>query len=117
MLDASIAAHAVAINHPEIASLLYIWGQDAVVPNTDSSERPTMRGIADDVCYRRRVSLAALRGPRRFRPLVRARQEFMFLARAAERWSYPQIGRWLGGRDHTTIIHGMRAHAKRVGTS
>ena len=27
------------------------------------------------------------------------------------------IGRLLGGRDHTTILHGIEAHCKRIGVS
>lgn len=29
--------------------------------------------------------------------------------------SYPEAGRRLGGRDHTTILHGVKAHCKREG--
>lgn len=30
------------------------------------------------------------------------------------RYSLPQIGAFFGGRDHTTVIHGIRAHEKRM---
>jgi chromosomal replication initiator protein len=33
----------------------------------------------------------------------------MFVARKATGRSLPFIGRRMGGRDHTTILHGMRA--------
>jgi hypothetical protein len=29
--------------------------------------------------------------------------------------SYPQIGKWFGGRDHTTIMHGVKRWAKMNG--
>jgi chromosomal replication initiator protein len=32
----------------------------------------------------------------------------MYLARQLTKASYPHIGRHLGGRDHTTVIHGNR---------
>ena len=32
----------------------------------------------------------------------------MFLLRDVAHQSYAQIGRLLGGRDHTTVIHGFR---------
>jgi chromosomal replication initiation ATPase DnaA len=28
--------------------------------------------------------------------------------------SWPEMGRLFGGRDHTTVLHGVRAHAARV---
>lgn len=53
------------------------------------------------------VSASDIRGQRRTRDLVRLRWAVAWLARARG-VSYPQIGRALGGRDHTTIIHGIR---------
>lgn len=49
-------------------------------------------------------------GPSRQAYVVRAR--FALCAALRERGaSYPQIGKWLGGRDHSTIIHAVdRAH-------
>ncbi len=37
-----------------------------------------------------------------------ARQVAMYLAKTITPMSYPEIGRRLGGRDHTTILHGYR---------
>ncbi|NLG26465.1 MAG: hypothetical protein GX557_01030, partial [Chloroflexi bacterium] len=45
-------------------------------------------------------------GPRRTRELVVARQMTMFLARELTQMSHPQIAEALGGRDHTTVMHG-----------
>lgn len=45
----------------------------------------------------------------RRRPVARARQAAAWVLK--QRWpklSYPQIGKMLGGRDHSTIIHGYR---------
>ncbi len=46
-----------------------------------------------------------LKGPKRQRPLVRARQVGMYLFRELTEYSYPAIGREFGDRDHTTVIH------------
>jgi chromosomal replication initiator protein len=46
--------------------------------------------------------------PSRVRRIARPRQIAMYLARQLTKMSYPQIGRRLGGRDHTTILHGNR---------
>lgn len=50
---------------------------------------------------------------RRF-PVVRARQEAMWRLRTLRGLSLAQIGRMLGGRDHTTILHGVRRHEARL---
>lgn len=67
----------------------------------------------DDVSARFGLSKADLRGPSRQRYIAHARQEFMYLANKAGR-SLPQIGLFLGGRHHTTVLHGVRAHEGRT---
>lgn len=47
-------------------------------------------------------------GHRRFPEWVRARDIGYYLARNLSDYSYPQIGRYFGYRDHTTILHGYR---------
>ena len=82
-----------------------------------------VREIAREVAQRHGVSMADILGERRFRPIVHARQEVAWrLARLRHpdgscRFSLPQIGAWLGGRHHTTILHAIRAHEKRMGRS
>ncbi len=45
-------------------------------------------------------------GPRRTKKIAMARQQAMYLAREATNASLPQIGQVIGGRDHTTVMHG-----------
>jgi chromosomal replication initiation ATPase DnaA len=45
---------------------------------------------------------------RRTRPLVRWRQVAMYVAREMTGRSLPFIGKKIGGRDHTTILYGVR---------
>lgn len=46
-------------------------------------------------------------GKRRIKELVYPRQLVMYLLREELNQSYPQIGELLGGKDHTTIMHGF----------
>lgn len=45
---------------------------------------------------------------RRTAPVVYARQIAMYLCKYLTTKSYPEIGRRMGGRDHTTVLHGHR---------
>ncbi len=53
------------------------------------------------------VSVDQLRGPGRQKEIVKPRQMAMFLLREEANLSYPKIGREIGGRDHTTVIHAV----------
>jgi hypothetical protein len=51
------------------------------------------------------VSIRDLQSERRSNEIVRPRQTFCWLARQFSLASFPQIGRLLGGRDHTTALY------------
>ncbi|MEA4944442.1 MAG: chromosomal replication initiator protein DnaA [Propionicimonas sp.] len=54
------------------------------------------------------VSVDDLSGQSRTHVLVTARQMAMYLCRELTDLSLPQIGKAFGGRDHTTVMHGVR---------
>lgn len=60
------------------------------------------------------VTQAAVTGPIRRRSLVEARQQIVRLARTLTKTSYAEIGRKLGGRDHTTIMHADRQMQRQL---
>ena len=66
------------------------------------------RQIELDVCVAYCVSRHDLWSSRRTNILCSARQEAYWRLRHESRRSYPEIGRACGGRDHTTILHGVR---------
>ncbi len=47
-------------------------------------------------------------GNSRKRPIATARQVAMYVMRELTELSYPQIGRAFGGKDHTTVMHGVQ---------
>lgn len=62
-----------------------------------------------------RLSAKELRGNRRDNHVVLARQFVMYWCCRLTNLSLPQIGRLMGGRDHTTVLHGKRKYvAKRA---
>jgi chromosomal replication initiator protein len=62
--------------------------------------------IIEAVAQFYRLETKDLLGRRRSKDIVTARQMAMYLTREETNASLPQIGRALGGRDHTTVLHG-----------
>jgi len=54
------------------------------------------------------LRLSDMIGPKRVRTLARPRQIAMYLAKNMTSRSLPEIGRRFGGRDHTTVMHGVK---------
>jgi hypothetical protein len=67
--------------------------------------------IFDAVCQHFGVSRIDLISHRRTKELVKPRHIVAHLARKYTVRSLPEIGRWIGGRDHTTIMHSDRVVA------
>ncbi len=59
-------------------------------------------------------SIEDIIGPRRQRPLVKARQISMYVFRELTEFSYPDIARIFGDRDHTTVIHSTQKITKQM---
>ncbi|NLD42034.1 MAG: chromosomal replication initiator protein DnaA, partial [Chloroflexi bacterium] len=53
------------------------------------------------------IDVEELVGKRRTRDVAIARQVAMYLTRDLTEMSLPQIGEAIGGRDHTTVMHGV----------
>lgn len=78
-----------------------------------NQHKGTVAKIVDAVSEQTGIPARLILSPRRDAHIVRARQIVMFEARQAG-LSYPLIGREMG-RDHTTVIDGVRAEKKRRG--
>ncbi len=66
----------------------------------------TARAVLDGVCRYYNVEVERMQSKQRDREIVWPRQVAMYLMREETDASLLQIGSALGGRDHTTIIHG-----------
>ncbi len=73
-----------------------------------SDRKVTIEEIQRKVAEHYNIRLADLVGPKRSRQIARPRQMAMYLAKQLTTRSLPEIGRRFGGRDHTTIMHGVR---------
>lgn len=74
----------------------------------ESDRKVTVEEIQRKVADHYSVRLSDMIGPKRTRTIARPRQVAMYLAKQMTSRSLPEIGRRFGGRDHTTIMHGVR---------
>jgi hypothetical protein len=74
-----------------------------------SPGRITVRRVLEVTAQHFGTTIDALLSERRMQSLSRPRQIAMFVAGKVTGRSLPFIGRYMGHRDHTTILHGRRA--------
>lgn len=82
----------------------------------DAAPMPSMPNwlrITAEVGARHKLTVKVLTSPSRNRKVVMARNEAFWRLREEASLSFPQIGMKFG-RDHTTVLHGYRQHAKRL---
>jgi chromosomal replication initiator protein len=83
--------------------------QDCLADILRASDRKlTIEEIQRKVAEHYNIRLSDMIGPKRVRTIARPRQIAMYLAKQLTFRSLPEIGRRFGGRDHTTIMHGVR---------
>jgi chromosomal replication initiator protein len=70
-----------------------------------SDHKPVLRHITAAVARHMHVTVAELKGKSRVQHLAHARSLAMTLCRRLTPASYAEIGRFFGGRDHTTALH------------
>jgi len=83
--------------------------QDCLADVLRASERKiTVEEIQRRVAEHYNIRLSDMIGPKRLRTYARPRQIAMYLAKQLTSRSLPEIGRRFGGRDHTTVLHGVK---------
>ena len=73
-----------------------------------SDRKITVEEIQRKVSEHYNIRLSDMLGPKRLRSFARPRQIAMYLCKKLTSRSLPEIGRRFGGRDHTTVMHGVR---------
>ena len=83
--------------------------QDCLADVLRASERKiTIEEIQRKVSEHYNIRLSDMIGPKRLRTYARPRQIAMYLSKNLTSRSLPEIGRRFGGRDHTTVMHGVK---------
>lgn len=96
-----------------MSEVLSMWR--GVIDNGEPARpRRSMAEIAAQIAELHDLTVHDLKAYNRTRRFAHARQHAMAEMHATGLYSQPQIGRFLGGRDPSTIHHGIWAHRKRA---
>ena len=80
--------------------------KDIISPNAPSKITP--ENIIEVVCSHYSVTIEDIKSSKRNKELVRPRHMIMYLCRCLTDATYKEIATILGGRDHSTAMHGER---------
>lgn len=116
--DAQVKASVEAKRKKFVAALVPALGarffnQEAKSAPVRQPYKPRFDQIAKRICRVFGVTVVDLRSPRRDIETVWARQAVYYWARRQTPLSLPQIGRLMGGRDHTTVMYGLAKYQQR----
>lgn len=97
--------------HPHDRDFLFV-GSQRVLPDWAKVKNhvPRLKAILKECAEKHGVSINEMISSRRFKNIVAARMEFYYRAKTETSASLPEIGRSCGGKDHTTVLHGVRKY-------
>lgn len=75
---------------------------------------PTIQNIQNVVANNFDITVIDMVSARRTKHLILPRHIALYLAKTLTKFSYPVIGRYFGGRDHSTIIHAVEKIEARM---
>ncbi len=78
-------------------------------------KQPSVDEIVNTVCQHFNVTAEAINGPSRKREIVEARQITMYMTQKLTKTPTTRIGKLMGGRDHSTVLHSCAKVEKRIG--
>lgn len=90
---------------------------DAIRAHHLAMRAAPLRGqaILNEVAAKHGISVGEIKSQSRRQKYSRPRQEAYFRLRTETSLSYPNIGKMIGGRDHTTVMYGVDQHMKTEG--
>ncbi|MBQ9953737.1 MAG: chromosomal replication initiator protein DnaA [Clostridia bacterium] len=95
-----------------------LWGQtptialakdamEAIIKeNANNTVTPEM--IIENVARYHNVTVEQIKGKKKDAPVVKPRQQAMYLIRELTQLSLPEIGNAMGGKNHTTVLHSIK---------
>lgn len=101
---------------PDLVSSL-LNTKASLMGQTKTARRVTPQELLEAVAAYFDIKPTLLKGPKRDRPIARPRQVYMYLSKIELGLTYEDIGGSLGGRDHTTIMHGVETITQELSTN
>ena len=108
-----IAAHATLVGRSISVETVQELLKDLLRAN---DKRLSIEDIQKQVAEHYSIRTAEILSAGRARAIARPRQIAMYLTKKLTTLSLPEIGRKFGGRDHTTIMHGVKTIEKLIET-
>ncbi|MBI5619370.1 chromosomal replication initiator protein DnaA [Candidatus Gottesmanbacteria bacterium] len=118
-LSSETSTRKTPITQEMVASLLSLKKQagNGEAGGQKPARRVSLQEMLEVVASVFNTKPTALKGPKRDRPIARPRQVFMYLCRVELGLTLDDIGGALGGRDHTTIMHGVETITRELSTN
>jgi chromosomal replication initiation ATPase DnaA len=83
-------------------------------PAHQETKPKSFHDIKREVCHKYGITLADMDGDRKFKKFVEARGEAWWRGRYELKKSYLWLAFYSGQKDHTTVIHGVKRHEKKL---
>ena len=105
-----VVAEAMSERQPLTVDRAALALQGILINRTECTQEAVIEAVADFYS----LTPEDLKGPNRSRKVVKPRHIAMYLARQETEASLPQIGKALGDRDHTTVLHGANKISDQI---
>lgn len=118
-LSSEVSTRGVAVSGELVLSLLGHKAKETQVAGAPqrNTRRVAPQEVLEAVADFFGLKTTQLKSPKRDRPIARPRQVFMYLCKTELGLTLDDIGGLLGGRDHTTIMHGVEIISKELSTN
>lgn len=88
--------------------------EEPKVPQAAAITQIPSQAILSEVAEKHKMTIKEMKSDNRKWRFVKARQEAAYRLNSELKYSLSQVGRLLGKRDHTTILHAINQHKKNL---
>lgn len=104
----------IKANHVRAGTMQFEVRQMVPQPFVVPGSAPRWKQVALEVCHKHKLLLEDVIGPDRFRHFAACRHEIFYRLVKELGLGLSVVGRLMGNKDHSTVLHGVRTHEKRL---